>query len=346
MWNELRLRCHVATAHVKWHYWRVTDTVPACTCHACVARLAGLDCWLVAWWFYDPGVDHVPDEKQLAKLLAQVEELVELGTRTQLDDVAPAEIAVSELQNRYPAWYSAALAVMPEDLRSEFMAQFESNRPTLNPRIKQFIAEPRQPWALYDSVPGFFKKHGRWQYSLKKSYQDPLREQRRLLLEAKGRFGINQELRHAVDQWTERFRRLPAVLAILERELRGRPGIPIKDEYDLQRVLHALLRLETDDVEPEETTPRRAGGSYRIDFVLRREQVAIEVKMTRASLSAKDVRSQLVDDMFGYRGQVNVAALIAVVYDPHRRIDNPAGFELDINSDDPDLLVRVVVVQG
>ncbi len=68
--------------------------------------------------------------------------------------------------------------------------------------------------------------------------------------------------------------------------------------------------------------------------------------MTRESLGAKEIRSQLVDDMFGYRGQKNVAALVVVVYDPTRRIDNPAGFEHDLNTDDPELLVRIVIAQG
>ncbi|WP_156077591.1 hypothetical protein [Saccharothrix sp. NRRL B-16314] len=120
----------------------------------------------------------------------------------------------------------------------------------------------------------------------------------------------------------------------------------IVDEYDVQRVLHAVLRLHFDDVEVEETTPRRAGGSYRIDFVLRQEKVAVEAKMTRPSLGAKEVRRQLVEDMFVYRRQANVAALVAVVYDPGRRIDNPAGFEQDVNTDDLELPVRVVIAQG
>jgi hypothetical protein len=291
-------------------------------------------------------VNRAGEAKQLAALLNQVEELAELGRTAQDEDPSRGEPAARQLQDRYLAWYSAALGALPEDLRGRFVEQYEPKRATLTPKIKQFVAKPRQPWVLYDSVPKFLKGHGRWQHSLKRSYEEPLLEQRRLLLEAKGRFGVNAEVRHTADRLTELFRRLPAALAILEREQRGRAGLTVADEYDLQRVVHALLRLHADDVEPEETTPRRAGGSYRIDFVLRQEQVAVEVKMTRPSMSAKDVRSQLVDDMFGYRGQANVAALVVVIYDRDRRIDNPAGFEQDINSDDPELLVRVVVAQG
>ncbi|MFI6958633.1 hypothetical protein ACIBJI_34845 [Nocardia sp. NPDC050408] len=258
-----------------------------------------------------------------------------------------AVLAVRQLQDRYPLWYSASLSSLSDDLRGQFIEQFEARYPNTSPRIKQFIAYPRKPWALYNSVPRFLKSHGRWQHSLKQSYEEPLLEQRRLLLEAKGRLAINPEVHDTMNQLTELFRRLPPALAIMERPNRRGPGlITVSDEYDLQKILHAVLRLHFDDVEPEETTPRRAGGSYRIDFVLRQEQVAVEAKMTRPSLGAKEIRSQLIDDMFGYRGQANVAALVAVIYDPTRRIDNPAGFEHDINTDDPELPVRVVVAQG
>lgn len=284
--------------------------------------------------------------KRIATLLDQIEKLATFGTVAQGEDESDAELAIQQLQDRYPLWYSASLSSLPDDLRGRFIEQFEARRPTISPRIKQFIAHPRKPWVLYESVPRFLKGHGRWQYSLKDSYEEPLFEQRRLLFEAKARFAINPEVHHTAERLTELFRRLPAALTILEREHRQRPGLTVADEYDLQKVLHALLRLHFDDVEPEETTPRRAGGSYRIDFVLRQEQVAVEAKMTRESLGAKEIRSQLVDDMFGYRGQKNVAALVVVVYDPTRRIDNPAGFEHDLNTDDPELLVRIVIAQG
>ncbi|WP_107658843.1 PD-(D/E)XK nuclease domain-containing protein [Nocardia suismassiliense] len=286
------------------------------------------------------------EAKRIAALLNQTEALAEFGRMAQGEDDSDAERAVRQLQDRYSLWYSASLSSLPEDLRGRFIDQFEAKHPNTSPKIKQFIAHPRKPWALYNSVPRFMKSHGRWQHSLKQSYEEPLFEQRRLLLEAKGRLAINPDVHDTMDQLTELFRRLPPALTILERPNRHGPGLTVSDEYDLQKILHAVLRLHFDDVELEETTPRRAGGSYRIDFVLRQEQVAIEAKMTRSSLGTKEIRRQLIDDMFGYRGQANVAALVAVIYDPTRRIDNPAGFERDLSTDDPELPVRVVIAQG
>ncbi|WP_280355530.1 hypothetical protein [Nocardia otitidiscaviarum] len=294
-------------------------------------------------------MNNAGEAKRIAALMDQIDVLAELGRTAQGDDEPAAESAGRQLQDDYLLWYAAALAVLPDDLKVRFTVQFEAKHPTTFPKIKQFIANPRQLWAVYDHIPRFasyFKRHGRWQYSLSDSYEQPLAEQRRILLQAKGRFGIDAEVYDTMNQLVGLFRRLSPTLKILQSSGRNGPGISLSDEYDLQRILHALLRLHFDDVEPEETTSRRAGGSYRIDFVLRQEQVAIEAKMTRESLEARDVRDQLIKDMFGYRRRENVSALVAVVYDPDRRIENPTGFESDMNTDDPELPVRVVIAHG
>jgi hypothetical protein len=50
----------------------------------------------------------------------------------------------------------------------------------------------------------------------------------------------------------------------------GRPTLGVGDEYDVQDLLHALLRLFFDDIRPEERTPSYAGESTRMDFGRRR----------------------------------------------------------------------------
>lgn len=71
-------------------------------------------------------------------------------------------------------------------------------------------------------------------YSLKQSYEEHLLEQRRLLLEAKGRLATNPEVHDTMNQLTELFRRLPPALSILARPNRHGPGVTVSDEYDLQ----------------------------------------------------------------------------------------------------------------
>jgi hypothetical protein len=48
----------------------------------------------------------------------------------------------------------------------------------------------------------------------------------------------------------------------------GRYTLKVDDEYDVQDLMHALLRIFFDDVRPEEWTPSYAGKGARMDFSL------------------------------------------------------------------------------
>lgn len=57
-----------------------------------------------------------------------------------------------------------------------------------------------------------------------------------------------------------------------------RPTLDVSDEYDVQDLLHALLRLYFEDVRPEEWTPSYAGKSSRTDFLLPEIDPVVETK--------------------------------------------------------------------
>jgi hypothetical protein len=87
----------------------------------------------------------------------------------------------------------------------------------------------------------------------------------------------------------------------VERQLKdrhdSRPTITVKDEYDAQDLLNALLRAFFDDIRREEWSPSYAGGSSRIDFVLPRYRLGIELKYARESMTSKDLGEQLIVDI-------------------------------------------------
>jgi len=111
----------------------------------------------------------------------------------------------------------------------------------------------------------------------------------------------------------------------------GRPTIQINDEYDVQDLLHSLLRLHFDDVRPEEWTPSYAGGSSRMDFLLKNEQIVVETKMTRSGLGDKQVGEQLITDVARYKEHPDCKILFCFVYDPGAYVRNPRGLEADLN---------------
>jgi hypothetical protein len=111
----------------------------------------------------------------------------------------------------------------------------------------------------------------------------------------------------------------------------GRDTLKIIDEYDVQDLLRALLRLEFDDVRPEEHTPSYAGGGSRMDFLLKNEQVVVEVKCTRDRLGAREVGEQLLVDIAKYQSHPDCQSLFCFVYDPTGLISNPSGLETDLS---------------
>lgn len=123
-----------------------------------------------------------------------------------------------------------------------------------------------------------------------------------------------------------------------------RPTLPIDDEYDVQDFLHAILRALFDDIRPEEHTPSYAGGSSRMDFLLKSEQIVIETKSASASLRDKDVGAQLIVDIGRYQAHPDCKRLICFVYDPEGYIRNPTGLESDLSKVHDKLEVKVIVV--
>lgn len=123
----------------------------------------------------------------------------------------------------------------------------------------------------------------------------------------------------------------------------NRPTISIDDEYDVQDLLHALLKLYFDDIRPEEWTPSYAGGSSRMDFLLKKEQIVIEVKKTRDGLKDKQIGEQLIIDKAKYKLHPDCKKLICFVYDPEGRIGNPASLENDLFEKSDTFEVCVVI---
>ncbi len=123
----------------------------------------------------------------------------------------------------------------------------------------------------------------------------------------------------------------------------ARPTLELTDEYDVQDLVHALLLVNFDDVRPEETTPSYAGGSSRMDFLLKQEQVVIETKMTRHGHNAKKIADELLIDIARYRAHTDSRTLVCFVYDPLGLVGNPRGVERDLSRQEGALTVRVII---
>jgi hypothetical protein len=124
--------------------------------------------------------------------------------------------------------------------------------------------------------------------------------------------------------------RFHAIAGQLIQRRESRPTLEIKDEYDVQDLLHALLRMYFDDIRAEEWTPSYGGGSSRMDFLLKGHELVVEAKMTRKGLTAKEVSEQLIIDAAKYRQHPECKTLVCLVYDPAALVKNPRGIERDL----------------
>jgi hypothetical protein len=126
--------------------------------------------------------------------------------------------------------------------------------------------------------------------------------------------------------------RFHVVAQQLRKRRATRPTFLITDEYDVQDLLHALLRIEFDDIRPEEWTPSYAGKSARMDFLLKKQRIVIEVKKTREGLADKEIGDELLVDIARYKAHSDCCALVCFVYDPDQRISNAAGMKHDLEA--------------
>jgi hypothetical protein len=111
-----------------------------------------------------------------------------------------------------------------------------------------------------------------------------------------------------------------------------RETLVVKDEYDVQDLFHSLLKIKFNNIKEEEYTPSFAGSSTRIDFLLKTEKIAIEIKKTRIGLKDKQIGEQLILDVQHYKTHPDCNQLIFFIYDPEGLVLNPRGLEIEINN--------------
>ncbi len=139
------------------------------------------------------------------------------------------------------------------------------------------------------------------------------------------------------------FERFHTVARQLRRRHDERSTLEIRDEYDVQDLLQGLLKIDFEDVRPEEWTPSYAGASNRMDFLIKDDEIAIEVKMTRRGLKDKELGDQLIIDIAKYQSHPNCKCLYCFVYDPEGIIRNPRGMERDLAKLSKGLIVKVFI---
>lgn len=139
------------------------------------------------------------------------------------------------------------------------------------------------------------------------------------------------------------FLKFHEVVKQLQKSVHDSTVLEIKNEYGVQNLVHALLKLHFNDIRPEEWTPSYAGSSARIDFVLPDEKTVIEIKKTREGLTSKKIGEELIIDIAKYQTHPDCQLLYCFIYDPDELITNPAGLIKDLESNSVKISVKVFI---
>lgn len=129
----------------------------------------------------------------------------------------------------------------------------------------------------------------------------------------------------------------------LEYRYENRDTLNINDEHDVQDLLHSLLWLEFDDIRDEENAPSHAGSSSRIDFLLKKKSIGVEVKIAYSGHEEKKLKNEISEDKEHYKQHPDCEKLFVFIYDPDRELNNPHGFERDLSSKNGPLGTEVII---
>jgi hypothetical protein len=126
------------------------------------------------------------------------------------------------------------------------------------------------------------------------------------------------------------FKNFHKVAVKLRERRENRPTITIGDEYDAQDLLYSLLQLYFEDVRKEESNISNAGSNTRLDFLLKNENIVIEVKMTNEKLRDKKICDELLLDIARYKSHPNCKTLVIFIYDKGDYLENKGGVIKDL----------------
>lgn len=116
----------------------------------------------------------------------------------------------------------------------------------------------------------------------------------------------------------------------LAHRRKGAVALSFSTEYDVQDLLHALLRPWVADIRPEEFTPSYAGSSTRMDFLLPEHRLVLELKFVRDGNHARKIGDELIIDIAHYGRHPDCDTLWCVVFDPHHLLPNAEGLKNDL----------------
>lgn len=143
-------------------------------------------------------------------------------------------------------------------------------------------------------------------------------------------------------------RGLRSAMHPLTHRRKGAQTLSFNSEYDVQDLLHTLMRPWVSDIRPEEFTPSYAGTSTRMDFLLPAHALVLEMKFVRDRGHGRKIGDELIIDIEHYRRHPRCETLWCIIYDPGNLLQNASGLISDLegtrSSSDGIVSVKVLIL--
>lgn len=276
---------------------------------------------------------------EIEKLIDESYDIQELIAKWQ-QSINPDPTAIRSGQSHYQEWYARALPLIPEPQLAKFKDMYEGGG--FIKRIKSFLASPRALNDFYDPAEPN-PLIGKWRYPFETNFVENFQNQREVL---QSLIYAVTDVAPALDELAEILGRFSDFLQVLQTSSRQNiPGPKVENEADLQVLVHSCLRLIYEDVRPEDYVPGHGGARSRVDFMLPQTGIVVETKMTRETLKDKKVGDELIVDWERYSNHPACRGIFALVYDPERWLQNPAGLQADLSNAQRIPATRVLVIR-
>lgn len=106
----------------------------------------------------------------------------------------------------------------------------------------------------------------------------------------------------------------------------------IKDEYDVQDLLYAILKTVIPDLEREDPVSKIAGDSGRVDLCSSLRGMVVEIKYVSSAKRAAALVSECGERVLRYYKWPSLRHLVFFIYDPDSHLKDPDNFIRDLTS--------------
>ncbi len=118
---------------------------------------------------------------------------------------------------------------------------------------------------------------------------------------------------------------------ILSERRQGKKPFIIEDEYDMQDLLHCILKSQFPDIIKESHTIEIAKGEKRIDLVIPSDRIVIELKIIFERRKTLEIVDQLKVDIESYHSHPHCGTFIGFIYNPQNAIEEPEKIINDLS---------------